>query len=103
MRWLSQRGVWPKRELLMHKIDDYRVERWSVWAGEMRDKLPDIIWGKDFQDTLSRFIPVDVQARTLARDGFLDHLILSTGELIQTAQALIERADGGPGDGFAIN
>lgn len=99
LRWLSQKGARPERGLLLHKIADYRVERWTEWAEEMRDNLPDIVRGKDFHDTLRRFIPINVQTRTLGREGFLDHIIQSTQELIRTSQALIERADGGQDDG----
>lgn len=86
LRWLGQRSANPDPALLEHKIEDYRVDDWPELARAMYENLPDIIKGKEFHDTLTRFIPVDVQARTLGRDDFLEHLIQSTESLI--AQAL---------------
>ncbi|WP_376695908.1 nucleotidyl transferase AbiEii/AbiGii toxin family protein [Wenzhouxiangella sp. EGI_FJ10305] len=90
LRWLMQKGAQPDRALIEHKIEDYHVEHWPEWAGEMRRQLPEIIHGEDFRNTLTRFIPVDVQARTLDREGFLEHLLRSTDQLLQRAMHLIE-------------
>jgi hypothetical protein len=56
----------------------------------MRKQLPEIIHGKAFRNTLTRFIPVDVQARTLDREGFLEHLVRSTDQLLQHTLRLLE-------------
>lgn len=90
LRWLMQQGAEPDRNLIKHKIEDYSVERWPEWAAEMRQRLTEIIHGKDFRNTLTRFIPVDVQARTLEREGFLEHLTRSTDQLLQRTLQLIE-------------
>ena len=90
LRWLAQGGAVPNRMLLKHKIEDYDVRQWPEWAEDMRLQLPEIIYGKAFRETLDRFIPVDVQARTLEREGFLEHLTQSTDSLIEKALQLIE-------------
>jgi len=89
LRWLVQQGAEPDKTLLEHKIEDYRAEQWSKWAGEMRRELPEIVHSKAFRETLSRFIPVDVQARTIEREGFLEHLVQSTDRLLDRALRLV--------------
>lgn len=102
LRWLGQQGAEPDRTLLKHKIEDYRVEHWPESAVEMRQQLPQIIHGKAFLNTLTRFIPVDVQARTLNRDGFLEHLVRSTDNLFNHALQLITSEESGSGEEFRI-
>jgi predicted nucleotidyltransferase component of viral defense system len=102
LRWLMQQGAEPDRNLIKHKIEDYRVERWPEWAAEMRRQLPEIIHGKDFRNTLTRFIPVDVQARTLEREGFLEHLVRSTDQLLQRTLQLIEGQGAESDEGYRI-
>lgn len=41
----------------------------------MRNRLPTIIKGKEFKNEMERFIPMDVQDRTLRKDKFYDFLI----------------------------
>jgi len=97
LRWLTQQGARPNKALLEHKIEDYRVGQWSTWAAEMRRNLPGIIHGKAFRDTLIRFIPADVQTRTMRREGFLEHLVQSTDRLIGQALQLVS-GDAGKAD-----
>ncbi|TGO02630.1 hypothetical protein PN36_21630 [Candidatus Thiomargarita nelsonii] len=40
----------------------------------MLSRLPDIITGKVFKEEMKRFIPMDVQERTLLKDKFYDFL-----------------------------
>lgn len=93
LRWLAQRGARPEGSLLARKIDDYRVDDWPVAAAALRRRLVQIVHGKEFRDTLTRFIPVDVQARTLEREGFLEHLARSIDGLLREAGDLL-RDDG---------
>jgi predicted nucleotidyltransferase component of viral defense system len=102
LRWLAQQGATPDRTLLEHKIEDYGVVQWSVWAEDMRQNLPEIIHGKAFRDTLTRFIPVDVQSRTLDRDGFLQHLVQSTDKLIHQSLRLMAGEGEDSGNVFRI-
>jgi predicted nucleotidyltransferase component of viral defense system len=102
LRWLSQHGAKPNQALLKHKIEDYRIENWPEWAEEMRANLPTIIHGKEFHSTLNRFIPIDVQSRTLARQGFLDHLTQTTDRLIHQAQQLIQNKTAEPNTPYQI-
>ena len=102
LRWLAQQGAVPNRMLLQHKIEDYDVKQWPEWAEDMRRQLPEIICGKAFRGTLDRFIPVDVQARTLEREGFLEHLTQSTDSLIEKALQLIEGKGGHSAEDFRI-
>lgn len=102
LRWLAQQGAAPNRALVEHKIEDYDVEHWPEWAEEMRGQLPEIIHGKTFRDTLTRFIPVDVQERTLDREGFLEHLLQSTDQLLDQTLRLILNKSARSGPQFRI-
>ena len=102
LRWLAQHGARPDHALLQHKIDDYRVENWPQLAKAMRQDLPDIVHGKAFRDTLTRFIPADVQGRTLDREGFLEHLARETDQLFSQAQALLASEQGESDEPYKI-
>ena len=66
----------------------------------MVQHLPDIVHGKPFVDTLTRFIPMPVQERTLQQPKFLDFLTSQTQALLGKAEQLLEGE--GPGAEFQI-
>lgn len=86
LRWLVQQGAVLDAVLLQKKIVDYRVENYVDRSKAMGERLPDIIHGKEFMDTLGRFIPVDVQERTLSQRKFLDFLTTETVALLEKAR-----------------
>ncbi len=75
LRWLKQQGARPDLNLIKAKLLDYKVIDYSLKLEKMRLKLPEIIHGKDFQEQMSRFIPLDVQERTLGKKKFYTFLI----------------------------
>lgn len=90
LRWLAQQGAVPDAALLLHKLQDYRVEDYLPKLRSMVQHLPDIIHGKQFVDTLTRFIPMPVQERTLRQPKFLDFLTSHTQALLGKAEQLLE-------------
>lgn len=86
LRWLVQQGAVLDAVLLQKKLVDYRVENYADRSKAMGERLPDIIHGKEFLDTLGRFIPVDVQERTLGQRKFLDFLTTETVALLEKAR-----------------
>ncbi len=69
--WLHQQGVEVDGALVRLKLADYSVQEYADKTGGMIERLPRIIHGADFRDQMSRFIPLDVQERTLLKDNFL--------------------------------
>jgi predicted nucleotidyltransferase component of viral defense system len=74
LRWLKQQGATMDSAMIRAKATDYRSENYQGKVDDMIARLPDIIHGKDFRNQLSRFIPIDVQERTLRKEKFLRFL-----------------------------
>jgi len=85
LRWLEQQGARIDGDLVRNKIKDYGVLDYTGKAEQFISRLPDIVHGKDFRDQMSRFIPLDVQERTLAKDKFLSFLEQDTARLLAAA------------------
>ena len=86
LRWLKQQGSsinidWVRQKTLDYKIDDYLAK-----LENMNKRLPEIIQGQTFKDEMARFIPTDVQERTLLRDGFYEFLTNETQGLLKTVK-----------------
>lgn len=75
LRWLKQQGAKINRDYILAKVKDYKVENYPAKLKAMADRLDEIIHGKMFKDEMTRFIPMDVQERTLKKANFLDYLI----------------------------
>lgn len=74
LRWLKQEGAKINLVWINNKINDYKVEHYLDKLDKILKNLPEIIHGKAFKDELHRFIPTDVQERTLKKDKFYDFL-----------------------------
>lgn len=71
LQWLHQQGTETDIEMVRSKLVDYHVEEYAAKADSMIERLPEIVHGREFQDQMSRFIPLDVQQRTLLSESFL--------------------------------
>lgn len=87
LRWLKQQGATFHPEWLNHKLNDYRVSEFPEKLQSMWQSLPEIIQGDAFRAEMTRFIPVDVQERTLLREGFSDVLLREVRQLLSDALA----------------
>ena len=91
LRWLHQRGARINPTWLRQKIKDYGIADYPARLDAMGIRLPEIIHGAAFRNELSRFIPMDVQERTLGRAKFYDALAGQIRDLLQeTAGVLLE-------------
>ena len=90
LRWLKQHGANVNKDFVLAKIKDYKVENYQEKLKNMLDKLDEIVRSKAFMDEMSRFIPVDVQERTLKKDKFLEFLINENRALLQEVAHIIK-------------
>jgi predicted nucleotidyltransferase component of viral defense system len=75
LHWLKQQGSIINLILIKQKIDDYKIDNYLIKAKEMINALPDIIYGKTFKEQMSRFLPMNVQERTLLKEKFYMFLL----------------------------
>jgi len=89
LRWLSQQGASPDANLLRHKLADYRVGDYPGRLERFRQRLPGVVHDKAFRDSMVRFLPADVLARTFDRTGFLPFLERETDRLLSQARQML--------------
>lgn len=86
LRWLKQQGAIVRMDWIKNKVSDYSVEDYSGKVATMLARLPDIIKGDTFRNEMSRFIPQDVQERTLHKEKFFIFLTAEITGLLQQVQ-----------------
>lgn len=87
LQWLRQQGAKLNAELVRRKLEDYGATQYAAKAERLIKRLPAIVAGKEFKDQMSRFIPLDVQGRTLLKEKFLTLLINETTQALRAAMA----------------
>jgi len=90
LRWLRQREAKLVPKWVNSKIRDYGVEGFEDKLDSMRERLPAIIHGEAFVSEMRRFLPMDVQERTLRKGKFLEFLASDIGELLDLVRAECE-------------
>jgi predicted nucleotidyltransferase component of viral defense system len=70
LRWLKQEGAKINAEWVNNKISDYHIDNYFEKLENIFENLPGIINGKDFKEEMSRFIPINVQDRTIKNEKF---------------------------------
>jgi len=85
MHWLRQQGARLDRAMLLRKVQDYGIEDYPQLTARFIEQLPAIVHGKDFRDQMSRFIPRDVQERTLLKERFPELLERETAQSLGEA------------------
>jgi hypothetical protein len=85
LHWLKQQGAAVDGNLVRHKLDDYGAANYERNATHLIERLPDITRSKEFIDQMARFIPMDVQVRTLMKDKFLAMLANETADMLRKA------------------
>lgn len=94
LRWLKQQGAALNTAWIKNKIQDYQISDYLTKLDDMRERLPEIIHGKVFQDEMSRFIPMDVQERTLLKQGFHEFLVQDLQETLDSVKVNIDNSSG---------
>lgn len=82
LHWLSQQGAKMNSVFVKNKILDYGINDYLLKLDNFLNNIEAIIRGKSFHDEMSRFIPSDVQERTLKKDKFLVFLTAETQQLL---------------------
>ena len=82
LRWLKQHGAKINKEYVLAKIKDYNVENYPKKLNDIINRLDSIVRSRGFMDEMSRFIPIDVQERTLKKEKFLEFLVNEVKELL---------------------
>ncbi len=83
LRWLRQQGAEVNVEWIANKIRDYSIDDCPAELERMKRRLPEIVRGDDFKKEMTRFIPADVQERTLGKSKFYDFLTDEVGALLE--------------------
>lgn len=85
LHWLQRQGASYDAKLVRLKREDYGAIDYSDKAEHFIESLPGIVHGEAFRNQMSRFIPMEVQERTLRKEKFLALLENETAELIKKA------------------
>lgn len=89
LRWLKQHGATINKNYVLSKIQDYKIENYQIKLVDMMARLDEIVSSKAFMDEMSRFIPMNVQERTLKRPKFLDFLANENKILFKALEKMI--------------
>lgn len=89
LRWLKQQGATLNMNYITSKIKDYKVDLYKEKLKNRILQLDDITHSRAFLDEMSRFIPMNVQERTLKKDKFLDFLANENKILLQEVDDLL--------------
>jgi len=72
--WLKQQGAIVNMDLINRKIHDYKINDYTKNLEKTIENLNNIINGPEFKAQMSRFLPTDIQERTLLNQKYL-HLL----------------------------
>jgi len=78
LHWLRQQGITANIEFIKKKIKDYKIDNYAQKIDAMLSRLKEIIYGKEFKDQMSRFLPMDLQKNTLLDEKYLFLLLQET-------------------------
>ena len=91
LRWLKQKGATVNSELMKKKISDYQISDYIAKLEVMLTRLSELVHGEAFRNEMLRFIPEDVQERTLKKEKFYDFLESEIrGLLVQVQSDLLD-------------
>ena len=90
LRWLKQQGAQIIPDYILSKIGDYKELNFSEKLKRRTNSLAEIINSKLFLDEMSRFIPLNVQERTLKKPHFLEFLMKENTELLGRVAEIVE-------------
>jgi predicted nucleotidyltransferase component of viral defense system len=78
--WLGQRGVVTNTELVRLKVTDYRLDHYETLLSSRIDELSSLVDDGKFYAEMRRFVPAEVQERTLSMPKFMRHVEVSLRE-----------------------
>lgn len=80
--WLMRQGAEFDKELVHKKISDYKIVDYPRKLEEKKLALEDLVMDKTFMSEMSRFIPMDVQERTLNKEKYRYYLVSELRQLL---------------------
>ena len=86
---MKQHGANLNKDYIINKIKDYNIDHYQEKLKDMINRLDNIVRGKAFMDEMTRFLPEDVQERTLKKSKFLDFLINEDKELLLAVNEML--------------
>src|SRR3990167_6905152 len=86
LQWLKQQGATVNPAMVQAKINDYHVDQYLVKLKTQLENLVSIVASKEFYNELSRFIPLDVQQRTIQKEKYLMFLTDEVKSMLLTVQ-----------------
>ncbi|HLB42433.1 MAG TPA: nucleotidyl transferase AbiEii/AbiGii toxin family protein [Gammaproteobacteria bacterium] len=90
LRWLKQQGAGMNAEYILAKIRDYKENDYLAKLKKMINQLDEIVRSKEFQDEMSRFIPIDILEHTLRKEKFIDFLISENKLMLLQVEKIID-------------
>jgi len=90
LRWLKQQGAVINFEFILSKIKDYKIKDYVIKLDKMINRIDEIIKGKDFYSEMSRFVPSDVQERTLEKEKFKDFLSVEIKKMLSDLRKIFD-------------
>jgi len=82
LRWLKQQGAELNYSWIQSKFTTYLVEQPQQKIKNMLELLPSIINSDNFKNEIGKFIPINVQERTIQQDKFCQMLNIEVSELL---------------------
>jgi len=89
LHWLKTKGALMNAEYVLSKIEDYKITDYPEKLETMLERLDGIIHGKSFRDEMLRFIPLNVQERTLKKDKFYVFLIAEIQGILLEVKGIV--------------
>jgi hypothetical protein len=83
LHWLQQQKAILNLEFVQKKIQDYHIEDYAYKVESLLSRLPSILLSPEFKTQMSRFLPVDVQERTLFKEKFYPFLENTITQLLK--------------------
>ena len=83
LRWLKMRGAAVRVDWVARKLRDYGVENYREGLDAMRERLPEIVQGEEFRETMFGYLPQEVREGTLDREEFPPFLAAEVRDLLR--------------------
>ena len=100
LAWLQQQGAGIRPDLVVSKINDYRVTGYLALVDNMIGQCSSIIEGGPFKNQMRRFLPADIQKQTLDKARYSEALAGAiTGLYTELQRRLLDDTDDNDGGG----
>ena len=86
LSWLSQQGAKVDQELVNNKISDYKIKDYRLKLDKRINELLSIVTSKSFSNEISRFVPLNIQERTIKKEKYLTFLANEVKKIFETVR-----------------